>query len=510
MSIRKLLALLLAATLLCCCFAGCQDKNDPEYLAKKAQGTTAVTVGDHKINAVELNYYYVEVVNGFYSEYSYYISALLDVTKPLNQQTFDEKTGQSWADYFLQTSLDNVKTTYALCDMAQKAGFTLSEGNKNSVKTVMESLEYYAEYYKYDSVDAYLVALFGNGATAESYKAYYERNLLADCYYTEYFESLKYNDEALREYESSIANHYNSYDYASYYLDASRFLTGGTKDANGKITYSDEEKAAAVAACKAAAEAIAAGSYATVKELNTALAAMEINAESTNVKATVTTNSAYNKVNSAYSEWVTADEREPGQLAALPRNSGTEEKPVIDGYYIVMYNGRNDNTFALKDVRHILIIPEGGTQNSITGYYDYTVTELSIAMQEAKKILAEFEETKKTEFHFGDLADKYSDDGDGTTGGLYRYVAPGQMVDAFDAWCFDENRQKGDCEIIRTEYGYHIMYFVGDSDLNYRDYLITMDMRNRDASAWLEELLKSYTVNSENLDFVAMDMILGS
>ena len=34
------------------------------------------------------------------------------------------------------------------------------------------------------------------------------------------------------------------------------------------------------------------------------------------------------------------------------------------------------------------------------------------------------------------------------------------MVEAFNDWCFDEARQYGDVEIVETEFGYHIMFFV--------------------------------------------------
>ena len=40
----------------------------------------------------------------------------------------------------------------------------------------------------------------------------------------------------------------------------------------------------------------------------------------------------------------------------------------------------------------------------------------------------------------------------------------GQMVPPFEEWCFDASRQHGDYGIVKTTYGYHIMYFVG-SDL---------------------------------------------
>ena len=48
-----------------------------------------------------------------------------------------------------------------------------------------------------------------------------------------------------------------------------------------------------------------------------------------------------------------------------------------------------------------------------------------------------------TEDSFAALANEKSDDGNGTTGGLYENVYPGQMVSSFNDWCFDESRQTG-------------------------------------------------------------------
>ena len=35
------------------------------------------------------------------------------------------------------------------------------------------------------------------------------------------------------------------------------------------------------------------------------------------------------------------------------------------------------------------------------------------------------------------------------------------MVEAFNDWCFDADRKVGDYGIVKTQYGYHIMYFSG-------------------------------------------------
>ena len=56
-----------------------------------------------------------------------------------------------------------------------------------------------------------------------------------------------------------------------------------------------------------------------------------------------------------------------------------------------------------------------------------------------------------------------ADGGSKGRGGLYTGVRKGQMVPEFDAWCFEEGRQSGDYGIVKTEFGYHIMYFVSST-----------------------------------------------
>ena len=111
------------------------------------------------------------------------------------------------------------------------------------------------------------------------------------------------------------------------------------------------------------------------------------------------------------------------------------------------------------DVRHILVMPEGATSANIR---TETFSDEAWAWAEAKaqELLEQWKSGEATEDTFGQLANEHSADGDGTTGGLYTGVTQGQMVEAFDAWCFDESRQFGDVDIVKTEFGYHIMFFV--------------------------------------------------
>ena len=67
----------------------------------------------------------------------------------------------------------------------------------------------------------------------------------------------------------------------------------------------------------------------------------------------------------------------------------------------------------------------------------------------------------KTEESFAALAtEKTEDTGSQSTGGLYERVYKGQMVKAFENWCFDAARKAGDTGIVESDYGYHVMYFI--------------------------------------------------
>jgi len=73
-----------------------------------------------------------------------------------------------------------------------------------------------------------------------------------------------------------------------------------------------------------------------------------------------------------------------------------------------------------------------------------------------------------TEENFALLAAQNSvDTGSSSNGGLYENVQQGQMVQAFDAWIFDEARETGNYGLVKTEFGYHLMYYVSGEDAWY-------------------------------------------
>ena len=120
-----------------------------------------------------------------------------------------------------------------------------------------------------------------------------------------------------------------------------------------------------------------------------------------------------------------------------------------------------DKTTRSVDVRHILILPEGATVETVTTE-EFSDEAWAAGEQKAQEILDAWLSGDKTEDSFATLANENSaDSGSNTNGGLYSGVTEGQMVEAFNDWCFDDSRQVGDYGIVKTQYGYHIMYFCG-------------------------------------------------
>ena len=87
------------------------------------RNTTALTIGEHELTAVDVNYFYIDAINTYVNQYSSYISYIIDTKSPLNAASNTDKDGSSWADKFLDMAIENIKSTYQIYDLAVMAGF---------------------------------------------------------------------------------------------------------------------------------------------------------------------------------------------------------------------------------------------------------------------------------------------------------------------------------------------------------------------------------------------------
>ena len=209
-------------------------------------------------------------------------------------------------------------------------------------------------------------------------------------------------------------------------------------------------------------------------------------------------------------EWLISKDLKEGDLTVIENSTGEGDKKEVKGYYVVRFGSLDENRFNLKDVRHILIKFEGGKYNSTTGQTTFTDAEKKAALEKAEKIYNEWVKSGASEEDFKDLVEEHSGDTASVEdGGLYENVFPGQMVEKFEDFCYDENRKPGDHGIVESTSGYHIMLFVGDSDVTYRDFMIKAELRADELEEWLDDLVEKLDYELVSKKHVEMDMRLG-
>ena len=445
--------------------------------------TTAATIGGKNISAAELGYYYYSArMNEFY----YYSAFGLAV--PSDSDVRDSATGQTYRDYFLETALNSVRETTALADEARKNGHTESDV-KDSLDARIKSLKAEAASYNY-SYPSYLKAMYGPYMSAGVFEKLYTQGLLANLAGNEKYNELldSYTEADLRAYYEADdhADTLDTFEYSYLY-----FTPAGVedKDEDGNALDEDaiaelEEKALAYAKENAgeALEAVKGGSSISSQADKYELAESNYSDHETIV--------GVSSAPSAIRE----------KLASMKAGDTELVENSESGYYVVTLHSRKLVEDPTRDVRHILITAETTTDED-----DKVVAPTGKAWADAKEkieaIQAEYEAGAKTEDSFAALANEKSDDGDGTTGGLYTKIGPDDSyVPEFLEWIYTDGRSVGDTGIVQHEakdtdrnkyWGYHFIYMAGDNEPVWmRD--TREALANQDTSAWLDELTDNY------------------
>ena len=373
------------------------------------------TMGDYSLTNGQLQVFYWMQVYDFLSYYGYYATYMgLDYTQPLETQIFDSETGKNWQQYFLETALTSWRQYQALYTEAEKAGYQLDDEQQQYIDTLAASLEEMAISNSFANAAAMLQADMGPGITVDDYVYYVKLYQTGNLYFSSLVDEMKATDEEIETYftenADSLASSYSITKESGKLYDVRNILIkpeGGTKDDSGNTVYSEDEWEA----CRQAAQDI-------------------------------------------YDAWL-AGEMTEDTFSALATDNSKDSNASSGG----LYSDLDGSSMTEVDVRHILIMPEGGTkdENNNTTYSD---DEWEACRQAAQDIYDAWLAGEMTEDSFIAAAKEYSEDGNKDDGGLYTNVYVGQMVAEFEDWCFDESRQYGDHGLIKTKFGYHIMFFV--------------------------------------------------
>ena len=469
-----------------------------------------ITVGSHEIQKAEFDYYYYSSLNSFASTYGSYLSYFgLDTSKPLDQQQYSDT--MTWDDYFQQQAVNQLKNVYALTDEANEKGFEYDASS--DYDDMVTSIQSYAQQQGV-SADEYCKSVFGSDATLEGIKPYVEMSGLASAYYNDIEDNIEVTDDEINTYYDENKDNYDSVDYRVCKIEAdmpeeeteaeTEAQTEAAAESTSETTAeSASETAVTESQTKTESETMSAEeseAAAKAEEEAKAAAMAEAKAKADEMLSKIKDEASFEKVYDKYASdtsvdslntdkkkssisptdvanWLFEADRQAGDTTVIEDTSN-------NAYYVVYFKDRYLDHTKTVDVRQILISADTSssdaaetdeTETAAAGETETAETESAEAQEQAKEdakaaakvkaeqILKDWKSGDATEDSFAELAKTYSDDtGSNTNGGLYEAVKEGQMVTNFNNWCFDATRKPGDTGIVESDYGYHIIYFIGD------------------------------------------------
>jgi len=439
--------------------------NVPNTSEKMNPGNVALKVDKTPVSIGMYNYYYNAVSNNYisYAQQGYY---QLDTSVDYSQQKTTDEDGNeiTWAQLFENDTIDRIQYITAYYQEAVKHGVTLTDTQKEEIESNIKSITDAASEADL-SVDEYVSQTYGENCGIATIRKLLEQSYTANNYYRQYLIENKVDEKDVNAYFEEHKDDYTEINFA--YLpivydtaDANSIKTAekNAKKYASKIKSLNDLKKLIPTACKEIIdEYVAAGYYENADACAEAIA--------TSVEASIT------KSDTSFTEegvnWLFSEKTKVNDCSYF-----LDETNAL--YFVILKTGEpavdNDEVYS---VRHILIMPESSSdtdEDSQETEKTYTKEEWAAAEKKAKKILAEYEKGEKTEFAFALLAEENSEDTESTSkgssglyGGLYEGVPLGQMVKEFESWATDKSRKYGDTGIVKSEYGYHIMYFVEDT-----------------------------------------------
>ena len=447
---------------------------------------TAATVGGESLTAAELSYYYYDA-RMYTAQLAAYGLNNYNTSLADDEQYYDESAGQTYRDYFMEEALDSARRSIALSSEAKKNGHTEAEV-KDSLNAQIQSVKTSASQYGY-SYASYLKAMYGTYMSAGVYEKLYTMDLLANLIYSEKGSELtdSYSQDELRAYyeKDDNADSLDTFEYSYLYFTPAAVEE---KDEDGNELDEDavaELKKAALAEAKAnaeeALEAVKGGSSISSQAEKYELAETRYGDHETIVGIT--------SAAAAIQDDLLAMKADDVELVANGES----------GYYVVTLHSRRLVEDPTRDVRHILARAETTTDEEGNAVPP-TDEAWAAAKERIEAIQAEYEAGARTEDSFAALANEKSDDGDGTTGGLYTKISPSSnYVPEFLEWIFEDGRKAGDTGIVQHDagdstrgyWGYHFMYMVGDNEPVWMG-SVRSTLASEDRNAWVEELKGNY------------------
>ncbi|MGN0298376.1 MAG: peptidylprolyl isomerase [Lachnospiraceae bacterium] len=451
-----------------------------EDLGEEVYGAKAVYSDNYCYTQAEMTYQYLSIYSNNYN-YLYYYG--VDISKSLKDQMYSDD--MSWFDVLMDEAVSYATQYLYFCEAANDAGVTLSEENKTYIDESIASVAASAAENGYESTDAYLSYLYGPAMTESVVRSYLEKYYLGYQMYMEFYNSFDYSDKEVEEYYEDNKLSYQYVDYAAYNFVADDEIgltaemcknyaeqAAKAKDTNALEDVISEyvEKKATLEAENAESETSEADSTEETEDLETVIEEAVESALARMYSEQV----SYSEDNEV-SAWLFADDTKV-------KETYTDADEENGTYRVYMLTKKPYcDTRVLKNVRHILFTAD-------------TYGSEEEAEAKAEEILQQWKDGDATEDSFAELADEYSEDS--PAGGLYENVYEGQMVEEFENWLFDDSRKVGDVDIVQTSFGYHIMYFAGDGDEQWK-YDVKSDMISKAMQEKYDAVAEKHSITTD-------------
>lgn len=431
----------------------------PNSDEKMNPGNVALTVGETPVSIGMYNYYYTCITQNYltYAGYGYYD---IDTTKSYDTQMTTDEDGNeiSWAQKFENDTVDQIQYITAYYEEATANGVELTQAQKDNISTSLEGLKTTASDND-KSVNDYIAEIYGDYCGYATLEKMLEQCYIAENYYQQ--KQLEYTVTTEQE-QAYFEEHKTEYENVSFAYLQIPYEEGGAQAAleNAKSYISDiktvdDMKKLIPIACKELIDDYVAQGYASTTD-----ECAEMLAE--NIEASISAGES-GFIQEAI-DWLFSENTAVGSCDAFD----DADNSLV--YLLLKTSEPVADESQVYSVRHILVTPKTDDENAqatADGKTEYTDEQWADAEKKANEILDEYNSTDKTEKDFALLAEKYSDDTESTSkgssglyGGLYEGVSLGQMVPSFEEWALDSSRQFGDVGIVKSDYGYHIMFFV--------------------------------------------------
>ncbi len=490
------LAIFLAAVIAVVAVLGVRYYTVPNGKEGKYMNPASVvaTVDGQKVSIGMYDYYYASMVS-YYEQYASYGYFDLDTSKDYSKQYTTDDNGKkiSWQKFFETEALQEVEQITTYYAKAVENGVTLTSAQEKTINTQIQTLKDSASQSNV-SLDQYIKSNFGAYCSEDTIRLMLKQYYMSANYKGMYKAETKISDKQIQKYYDE---HKSDYEKIEFYYIAVPY--DSTDDDTKAQSVKDAEKIMAKMTDKKSVLALVPEVYKSYIESD-AKSAMENDSTLSEAKAKEEATKTYESnvvatisgsdapFDDEMNDWLFSDDTKVGS-----------KKYYIDadnGYIYVVLKTENaslqdDETYT---VRHILISPESDDDSSSSSSTEqkYTDAQWKAAKKKADKVLAEFNKTDKSEYSFAKLAEKYSTDtaslSSGSSdafGGLYESVVLGQMVDEFETWSTDKARKYGDIDIVKSDYGYHIMFFINDRP-EYESKIITQ-IKNDNLSNMVEK-----------------------